>query len=155
MISYDINSLVESKQDPISFNIHIYLDNDTKNALPINKSDPVGEFTLSITFTPTYPESAPLFKLIDIENISPTDCHLINNLIQETIKDNIGCQMIYSIVMVCKEEIERSVRDRRNLQAKQLDERLRADHEAEVLRSQGTKVTAASFNAWNEKVFSN
>jgi RWD domain len=108
--------------------------------------------TLCITIPLLYPSIAPLYKLKNPLGLLPNEHTSLITHIETTIADNLGTQMIYTLVSEMKSHIEWIVRDRRETRARILDERLRSDHEAEVKKSQGTKVTLDSFNAWNKNV---
>lgn len=146
---YYFNQKVISNEPPLAFDISIYLDEETKSALPTDRQDLVPTLTLSLTLSPTYPSTAPKYTLKHIQGLSPLEQTTLTNHITKTITEHLGTQLIFTLVSEIKTCIEDIVRERREECARVLDKKLQADHEAEVLRRQGTKVTVESFNAWN------
>ncbi|SOV78574.1 RWD domain-containing protein, putative [Plasmodium reichenowi] len=55
-------------------------------------------FYILFEYTEKYPDEAPLYKIVDVKNLSISLIKDVENQIQETIENNLGYSMIYNIV---------------------------------------------------------
>ncbi|KAI9862545.1 MAG: hypothetical protein M1813_004397 [Trichoglossum hirsutum] len=118
---------------------------------------PTASILLHVTLTETYPDdspsldlslppSAPKYLHLDI---STDKAHLLSSL-EPTITENLGMQMIFTLVSALKETTEVLIAERQAA--------VRAEHEAHLLKLEeeenrkfhGTPVTRETFLEWRE-----
>ncbi|XP_041463278.1 RWD domain-containing protein 1-like [Lytechinus variegatus] len=110
--------------------------------------------TLKFTYTPCYPEEAPIFEVILDDELAQDYEQQISELVQAQIEENIGMAMIFAIVSASQEflnekidEIKATKDDRKR---RIEEEKKRAEEEA-ANKLKGTLVTIESFLAWKER----
>ena len=114
-------------------------------------------FLLSVRYPEDYPDKEPyldisapqngtqhsLFSIVDDKEV------LLAGL-QETIQENLGIAMVFTLVSTLKEEAEQLVIGRRESAAKAHEEALLAAEREENKKFQGTMVTPETFMKWRE-----
>lgn len=113
---------------------------------------------LNVRYTPNYPDEAPDLDITQPPNAPKhpyLDIHedkatLLSSL-SETITDNLGMQMIFTLVTTLKDIAELQISERQ--QAKQVLKEMEAQkaEEEENRKFQGEAVTRESFLSWREK----
>lgn len=113
---------------------------------------------LQVQYTETYPDEAPR---LDIQNppnaakhphldIQDDKAQLLDSL-KETIEENMGMAMVFTLVTTLKENAEQLIAKRKEVVQQEKD-REAAKAEAEENRKfEGTKVTRETFLAWHNK----
>jgi hypothetical protein len=125
--------------------------------------------SLFVTYTPTYPDELPEYEIEALEGQIPSSylekiktlvkaaVSLLNNGIHfifiDTLyffqaEESIGMAMIFSMVMVIKEELDNIKLDAQRAEEEVANEKRRKEEEAERAKFTGTKVTLESFMAW-------
>lgn len=103
---------------------------------------------LVFTYTATYPDEAPLVEIEDAENFEDTfESQLLEHL-RQTIEENIGMEMIFSLVSSAQEWLNVQWDEHKKNQE---DERVRKVYEAEEAerkKFEGTRVTVETFMKW-------
>ncbi|KAI8980959.1 hypothetical protein BDB01DRAFT_724366, partial [Pilobolus umbonatus] len=92
--------------------------------------------SLHVTYTPTYPDTLPEYDIEQLEGQA---------------EESIGMAMIFSMVMVMKEELDNIVLDVKRAEEEIIKEARRKEEEAEQAKFMGTKVTVESFMDWKKK----
>ncbi|XP_060519455.1 RWD domain-containing protein 1 [Cylas formicarius] len=106
---------------------------------------------LVITYTPKYPEEAPI---IEIENPTNFDNGYKSELLkylQEQVQENLGMVMVFTLVSSAQERLnvkyDEIKKDREEKEARKIKE----EEEAERKRFEGTRVTIESFLKWKQQ----
>ena len=115
------------------------------------------KFILAVKYPEAYPDEAPQ---LEIQNPANAPHHPYFNVaddreqllegIDETIQENIGMAMIFTIVSTLKDAAEQMVQDRKDVEIKEQEERAAAAEREENKKFQGTPVTAETFLKWRE-----
>ncbi|KAF4976105.1 hypothetical protein FZEAL_7194, partial [Fusarium zealandicum] len=82
-------------------------------------------------------------------NVADDRDQLLSSL-DETIQENLGMAMIFTLVSTLKDNAEQLVQDRKDVVAKQQEEVLLAAEREENKKFHGTAVTPESFLKWRE-----
>ncbi|EGD82063.1 hypothetical protein PTSG_02744 [Salpingoeca rosetta] len=131
--------------DPLSFKLVIVSDESSSPDDP----EATSSVTLTVTYTPTYPEEAPVIEISSSLCVSAAAKEKLQEVIKTEIEDNLGMPMVSVVQMTVKEAL-----DEINEQERQriVDDRIRAKEEAEMKELErltaGTAVTKESFMAW-------
>ncbi|QRG39755.1 hypothetical protein FDK38_004209 [Candidozyma auris] len=72
----------------------------------INPDRPIVSLVLDIQFTPTYPTSAPLVKVLEPKNLLKARLALIENKVNEVIKEYQGEEVCFTMIMDVKEMLD-------------------------------------------------
>ncbi|KAI5466764.1 RWD domain-containing protein [Mariannaea sp. PMI_226] len=112
---------------------------------------------LQVRYPEDYPEKAPHLDIlspadaVSHEHFSIADDReqLLAGL-EETIQENLGMAMIFTIVSALKEAAEQLVQDRKEAAAKVHEEKLLAAEREENKKFHGTPVTPETFLKWRE-----
>lgn len=110
--------------------------------------------TLKFTYTPTYPDEAPIFEVIfDDDDLAQDFEQEIVDLVQAQIEENLGMAMIFAIVSASQEflneridDIKAAKEDRKN----RIEEEKKRVEEEAANKLKGTLVTIESFLEWKE-----
>ncbi|KAI0172312.1 RWD-domain-containing protein [Hypoxylon sp. FL1284] len=112
---------------------------------------------LHVRYPENYPDEAPMLDLSPPQNASAhphfsvagDKARLLSGL-EDTIQENMGMAMIFTVVTTLKEEAEQLVADRRKAAAKAREEVLLAAEREENKKFHGTPVTPETFMSWRE-----
>ncbi|KAI0124673.1 RWD domain-containing protein [Xylariales sp. AK1849] len=112
---------------------------------------------LHVRYPDTYPDEAPHLDLSPPQNaplhpyfsVASDKTSLLSGL-DETIQENLGMAMIFTLVTTLKENAEQLIGDRQAEAAKQHEEVLLAAEREENKKFHGTPVTPESFLEWRE-----
>ncbi|XP_072178725.1 RWD domain-containing protein 1-like [Diadema setosum] len=110
--------------------------------------------TLCFTYTPTYPEEAPVFEVTFNDDVAQEYEDKIRELVEAQIEENLGMAMIFAIVSAAQEFLNERIDDlkaAREDRRKRLEEEKRREEEEAEKKLKGTLVTIESFLAWKEK----
>jgi len=106
---------------------------------------------LLFTYTPDYPDSAPVMEFEDSENMDDMQLRTLMDFMNGQCEENLGMAMCFTVISAVQEELtcmmEKAVQEE-----KDAEERRKAEEEeAERKRFEGTRVTVESFMAWKLK----
>ncbi|KAM5356099.1 hypothetical protein ACJ41O_002745 [Fusarium nematophilum] len=104
-----------------------------------------------------YPEKPPHLDILAPPNAAPhehfnvaDDRDQLLSSLDETIQENLGMAMVFTIVSMLKETAEQLVQDRKEVVAKAHEEALLAAEAEENKKFHGTAVTPETFLKWRE-----
>ncbi|KAK1964772.1 RWD-domain-containing protein [Colletotrichum eremochloae] len=130
------------------FRIQIALD------VPGEEDDPPTMF-LQVRYPEAYPDEPPTLDLHSVPNAAPyewfnvsEDRERLLEGIQETIQENLGMAMIFSLVSALKEAAEALIEERKQAREKEHEERAAALEREENKKFHGTPVTPETFLKW-------
>lgn len=132
------------------FRIYVVLD-------VIDEENEPPSFFLQVRYPEDYPDEPPQLDLLSSPNapvhpnfsISDDRDQLLAGL-EETIQENIGMAMIFSVVSTLKESAEQLIQDRKDVLLKQHEEQLLAAEREENKKFHGTAVTPETFVEWRD-----
>lgn len=115
------------------------------------------KFLLSVRYPEEYPDVAPNLDIMaatdggttEYFNVGDDRDHLLAS-IDETIQENMGMAMVFTIVSALKEAAEQLVQDRKDEELQAIEARQRAAEQEENKKFQGTPVTPETFLKWRE-----
>ncbi|OAQ72795.1 RWD domain-containing protein (Gir2) [Pochonia chlamydosporia 170] len=114
-------------------------------------------FLLQVRYPDEYPDVAPHLDLLGAQNTPSHEHFSISDDrdqllagIQETIQENLGMAMVFTIVSALKEAAEQLIQDRKDSAAKVHEEALLAAEREENKKFHGTQVTPETFLKWRE-----
>lgn len=116
-------------------------------------SDPDNSLScdLIVTYTPKYPEEAPLIELENAINFEDDYENGLLEYLAEQVQENIGMVMVFTLVSSAQEWLnikhEKLKREKEETAAL----KLRQEEEAELKRFQGTRVTVETFMKWKKQ----
>ncbi|XP_038048027.1 RWD domain-containing protein 1-like [Patiria miniata] len=134
--------------DPHSFRITVRSE-DTGN-----EEDEIYSATLEFTYTPTYPDEAPLYEVTEDGNVEEEDRDKITEILQQQIEENLGMAMVFTLVSATQEFLNNKVDEDQRVQMeekRQQEEEEDRVKEEEAQKLKGTLVTIESFLAWKDK----
>ncbi|EDQ92417.1 uncharacterized protein MONBRDRAFT_30818 [Monosiga brevicollis MX1] len=141
-----IDELEILKRDPICYNIHI-VSEESPSADDPNLTSKV---TLNITYTATYPEEGPNWKLIDMSNISDELATRLDEVMLTTIEENLGMGMAFAMQAALKEAVDDYNAENRDAAVRERQAQKEAEEQAELERlTAGTLLTPETFDEWN------
>ncbi|KAG5923900.1 hypothetical protein E4U53_003491 [Claviceps sorghi] len=119
--------------------------------------DAAPHFLLQVRYPDDYPDVAPHLDLLAAPN-APSHQHFnISNdreellsLVQETIQENLGMAMIFTVVSTIKDHAEQMIQDRKDTVARAQEELALAAEREENKKFHGTQVTPETFLKWRE-----
>lgn len=140
------------------FRINIILDvpSEESSSEETSNNDPPS-FLLSVRYPDEYPDVAPHLDIIAPPN-APSHIHfnvgddrdqLLADL-NDTIQENLGMAMIFTLYSTLKEAAEQLIQDRRDAEAKLAEEAALAAEREENKKFHGTAVTPETFLKWRE-----
>ncbi|KAJ3177835.1 RWD domain-containing protein 1 [Gaertneriomyces sp. JEL0708] len=109
---------------------------------------PEASLKLDITYTDTYPDSAPVISLEEIVGLDDDEAIFLRGSLNATVEESMGMAMVFSIASAAKENFERILLEREETRKREEAERAAAEEEAERQRLSGSRVTKESFEAW-------
>ncbi|EHK45365.1 hypothetical protein TRIATDRAFT_199058 [Trichoderma atroviride IMI 206040] len=138
------------------FRINIILDVPGEEPADDTDNEPPS-FLLAVRYPDEYPDVAPRLDIIAPPN-APAHLHfnvgddrdaLLANL-ADTIQENLGMAMIFTLYSTLKEAAEQLIQDRRDAEAKVAEEAALAAEREENKKFHGTAVTPETFLKWRE-----
>jgi len=124
--------------------------------IPEDKEEPP-VVLLNVRYPEDYPDKEPYLDLSAPQNGAAhslfsiaDDKELLLAGLQETVQENLGMAMVYTLVSALKEEAERLIIGRKEAAAKAHEEALLAAEREENKKFHGTQVTPETFRRWRE-----
>ncbi|KAG5928632.1 hypothetical protein E4U42_000237 [Claviceps africana] len=119
--------------------------------------DSAPQFLLQVRYPDDYPDVAPHLDLLGAPN-APSHQHFnigadreeLLSLVQETIQENLGMAMIFTVVSTIKDHAEQMIQDRKDTVARAQEEMALAAEREENKKFHGTQVTPETFLKWRE-----
>ncbi|KAG9186578.1 hypothetical protein G6011_09686 [Alternaria panax] len=138
------------------FRIAITLDDGRHEDDESEEEQPV--IILNVSYPPNYPDEAPRLDVTQPPNaprhvyldIQEDKQRLLDSL-TETIEENLGMAMIFTLVTVLKDSAELLITERQNAKQALADIAAAKAEEEENKKFQGEAVTRETFLAWREK----
>uniref|UniRef100_A0A2M3Z8I9 RWD domain-containing protein n=1 Tax=Anopheles braziliensis TaxID=58242 RepID=A0A2M3Z8I9_9DIPT len=103
---------------------------------------------LLFTYTEKYPDTAPLVEIEDPENFQDGYEQELLEHIHKTIEENLGIEMIFSLVSSAQEWLNVKYDELKNAAETAKEEAKRKVDEEEMKKFEGTRVTVETFMAW-------
>ncbi|KAI8251640.1 RWD domain-containing protein [Colletotrichum sp. SAR11_239] len=110
---------------------------------------------LQVRYPEAYPDEAPMLDLQSTPNAAPhewfnvsQDKERLLQGLEETIQENIGMAMVFTLVTTLKEAAENLVEERKQAKDKEHEEAVLAAEREENKKFQGTPVTPETFLKW-------
>lgn len=100
------------------------------------------------TYTEKYPDTAPTVEIEDALNFEDYYEQSLLEHIETTISENLGMEMIFSLVSSAQEWLNVKWDEHKNALEEQRVQRIRDAEEAERKKFEGTRVTVESFMKW-------
>ncbi|CEJ01715.1 hypothetical protein RMCBS344292_15736 [Rhizopus microsporus] len=108
--------------------------------------------SLHVIYTPNYPDELPEYEIEIIQGQVPESyLSRIEQSVKQAAEESIGMAMVFSLVMIIKEELDNIVLDVKRAEEELVKEKRRKEEEAEQAKFVGTKVTRESFLDWKKK----
>ncbi|OTB01538.1 hypothetical protein M426DRAFT_323423 [Hypoxylon sp. CI-4A] len=112
---------------------------------------------LHVRYPDNYPDEAPMLDLSPPQNATPhphfsvaADKERLLKGLEDTIQENMGMAMIFTVVTTLKEEAEQLILDRREAAAQVHEEAILAAEREENKKFHGTPVNPETFMKWRE-----
>ncbi|CAG9833686.1 unnamed protein product [Diabrotica balteata] len=105
---------------------------------------------LVITYTPKYPEEAPIIELENFENFDDEYEQLLLDYLNEQIEENLGMVMVFTLVSSAQEWLNVKWEEIKKEKDELVARRLKEEEEAELKRFEGTEVTVETFMKWKK-----
>ncbi|KAH8243324.1 hypothetical protein KR032_006565 [Drosophila birchii] len=103
---------------------------------------------LVFTYTANYPDGAPLVEIEETENFEGAfESRLLEHL-RQTIEENLGMEMIFSLVSSAQEWLNERWDEHKFHLEEQRVQKLKEVEEEERKKFEGTRVTVESFMKW-------
>ncbi|KAH7022718.1 RWD domain-containing protein [Ilyonectria destructans] len=135
----------------VEYRVSIALD------IPGEEEEEPPTMLLQVRYPPEYPEKAPHLDVLAPPNAVPheffnvaDDREQLLSTLDETIEENLGMAMIFTIVSMLKESAEQLVQDRKDVITRAQEEVRAAAEVEENKKFHGTAVTPESFLKWRE-----
>lgn len=106
---------------------------------------------LIFSYTEKYPDTSPLVEIEDPENFRAGYEKGLLEHIQQTIEENLGIEMIFSLVSSAQEWLNCKYDELKSEADNEKEEAKRLKDEEERKKFEGTRVTVESFMAWKTK----
>lgn len=113
---------------------------------------------LNVRFTPNYPDEAPDLDITQLPNAPKhpyldiqEDKAILLSSLTEPITDNLGMQMIFTLVTTLKDSAELLITERQGAEAALAEMEAQKAEEEENKKFQGEAVTRESFLKWREE----
>ncbi|KRT86049.1 hypothetical protein AMK59_2397 [Oryctes borbonicus] len=106
---------------------------------------------LTFTYTPKYPDEAPLIEIEESENISEEYERKLLGYLKEQIEENLGMVMVFTLVSSAQEWLNVKWDEIRKKRDEEKVRRVQEEEEAERKRFEGTRVTVESFLKWKRE----
>lgn len=138
---------------PTEFRISIALDSGRHE--DDETEDPV--LILNVKYPEEYPDVAPVLDITQPPNTSKhehldiqDDKYRLLESLQETIEENLGIQMVFTLVSTLKDAAEQLMAERQSEVQAEMDAAKAKAEEEENRKFEGEKVTRESFLKWSE-----
>lgn len=105
---------------------------------------------LIVTYTPKYPEEAPIIELDEIVNFEDDYEEDLLKYLNEQIQENLGMVMVFTLVSSAQEWLNVKYEDLKRIREERAAQKLREEEEAELKRFEGTRVTVETFMKWKK-----
>ncbi|KAI8959940.1 RWD-domain-containing protein [Daldinia sp. FL1419] len=112
---------------------------------------------LHVRYPDNYPDEAPILDLSPPQNATPhphfsvaADKGQLLKGLEDTIQENMGMAMVFTLVTTLKEEAEQLIAERRAATAREHEEAILAAEREENKKFHGTPVTPETFMKWRE-----
>jgi hypothetical protein len=113
---------------------------------------------LNVSYPPNYPDEAPRLDITQPPN-APKHAYLdiqedkqrLLDSLTETIEENLGMAMIFTLVTVLKDSAELLMTERQNAEQALVDMAKAKAEEEENMKFQGEAVTRETFLAWRDR----
>lgn len=106
---------------------------------------------LLFTYTAKYPDTAPLVEIEEPSNFQDGYEEELLQHIHSTIEENIGIEMIFSLVSSAQEWLNVKYDELKNAAETAKEEAKRKVEEEEMKKFEGTRVTVETFMVWKGK----
>ncbi|XP_067951203.1 RWD domain-containing protein 1-like [Watersipora subatra] len=113
------------------------------------QQDAVG-CVLTFTFTPKYPDEAPLME-VDSEVLNEERISELMTLKESLVEENLGMSMIFAIVASVIEKMNEYFDENTKNREEAIERAIKLAEEAERKKFEGTKCTVENFMAWKIK----
>lgn len=125
--------------------------------IPDEDEDKMPSFLLNVRYPEEYPDVPPYLEIQNPNdavshpnfNVSEDRENLLSGL-EETIQENIGMAMVFTLVSTLKDAAETLIQQRKDVVEKENEERLLAAEREENKKFQGTPVTRETFLKWRD-----
>lgn len=125
---------------------------------PSSSNNLVATIILNVKYTTNYPDEAPDLDLTQPPNAPKhpyldiqEDKSTLLSALSETISDNLGMQMIFTLVMALKDSAELLISERQNAKQALIEMEAAKVEEEENRKFQGEAVTRESFLKWRDE----
>ncbi|KAI0838961.1 RWD-domain-containing protein [Hypoxylon sp. FL0890] len=125
--------------------------------LPDDEEPEPPTLVLYVRYPENYPDEAPILDLSAPQNATPyphfsvaADKEQLLKGLEDTIQENMGMAMIFTLVTTLKEEAEQIIADRKAEAVKAHEEAILAAEREENKKFHGTPVTPETFMKWRE-----
>ena len=122
-----------------------------------DESDPP-TILLQVRYPENYPEEPPVLDLLPIPNapIHPlfsvaSDRESLLDGLKDTIEENMGMAMIFTLVSTLKENAEQLIGERQAAKRHEHEQKLLAAEREENKKFHGTPVTPETFKSWRDE----
>ncbi|KAM7364282.1 RWD domain-containing protein 1 [Cochliomyia hominivorax] len=103
---------------------------------------------LVFTYTPTYPDEAPVVEIEDPINFEDNYEQRLLEHIGKSIEEYIGMEMIFSLVSAAQEWLNERWDEYKKAKEEEAERKLLEAEEAERKKFEGTRVTVETFMKW-------
>ena len=103
---------------------------------------------LVFTLTPTYPDEGPEVEIEDDINFEDQHERQLLEHLHKTIEENLGMEMIFSLVSSAQEWLNERWDEHKNHQEEERAAKLLIQEEAERKKFEGTRVSVETFMKW-------
>ncbi|XP_058057729.1 RWD domain-containing protein 1 [Anopheles bellator] len=107
--------------------------------------------SLLFTYTEKYPDTGPLVEIEDPNNFHDGYEQELLEHIHKTIEENIGIEMIFSLVSSAQEWLNVKYDELKNAAENAKEEAKRKVEEEEMKKFEGTRVTVETFMSWKSQ----
>ncbi|KAK7107569.1 RWD domain-containing protein 1-like [Littorina saxatilis] len=107
--------------------------------------------TVQFTYTPKYPDEAPLMEIVLTESLEDEQVEMIQEFLKEQAEENLGMVMVFTIISALQERLTVLVEDMKKHAEETRYQKLKKEEEAAQKKFEGTRVTIETFLAWKNK----
>lgn len=131
--------------EPYKFSIPIKTDDhDSENNTGLSCD-------LVITYTPKYPDEAPIIEVENVENFEESFKSKLLKHLEEQVEENLGMVMVFTLVSSAQEWLHTKYEEEMKAKEEQEAMRIKEVEEAERKRFEGTRVTIETFLKWRQQ----